>query len=125
MRTLLSNTEENRQLLEHYGIKLNVRAKTSSYILVKGIRGLGVEEENEGADYRTASRDEIITRLEEIWRMNENLLDILEDALEVKVNLRPLNIGREKLSVDVLLAGKKITSETKIITTNGLGQRST
>lgn len=125
MRTLLSNTEDNRQLLEHYGIKLNVRAKTSSYILVKGMRGLGVEDEEEGADYRTAEREEIITRMEEIKRMNLDFLDLLEDNLEVRINLRPLNIGREKLSVEVLLAGKKIASETKVITTNGLGQRST
>lgn len=125
MRTLLANTSENIKLLEFFKIKITRSVENASYILVKGMRAIGTEDEDDGKDYRTSDKNEIVSRLEDIYRQNQDLLDILEDGLEVSINLQPLNIGREKLSVEVRLVGKRIASETKIITTNGLGQRAT
>ena len=127
MQALFKNTKENKKLLKNYNIlKSNRSLDNGDFIIVTGKRYKLIPESevlNRGWQSNVLSNPEPV--LKKIETFNTAIEHYLQDNVEVDVKLTPVNRNRERLSVSVKIGEMIIAREVKIITTNGLGQRTT
>lgn len=133
MKLLLDKTTDNIDLLAGFGFyqqQPTVQPNPNPYILLSGdnwfyINDSGLGDIDNFVDGRGMGKTEIENNLRKIKEFNQDVFDYLKGNLSIDIRIQPLNIGREKLNIDVKLGKRIIGGGVKIITTNALGQRHT